>query len=360
MQIREKTSTMSAMGSAFVERFREACIIFRENQTPMRLRVIGLRLILAGQRPRHLSGGVSIERAHRDRAWQKGDAALLIAIALIFSGCAGIAGDSPRPGDEAGGAGGNTTAGGSAGGGGKGASGGSGGSNVGGGGMGGGSGSTGVGGSGGSTTGSGGSTTGSGGGTTGSGGSTTGSGGSTAGSGGNTGGSAGSTGGTAGARDGGAIVDSGGKGGTGGTGPVCDAQTGIATPVPDAPAQCTSGRRWTSGNGPTMSPGDICMGCHGFTIAGTVYPTLHETGYCYGINGGAQVIVTPLCGTPITLEVNSAGNFYYTGTVRSPFTAKVVVNGVERVMVTPQTYGDCNSCHTQNGLQGAPGRIIVP
>jgi hypothetical protein len=109
-----------------------------------------------------------------------------------------------------------------------------------------------------------------------------------------------------------------------------------------------------------MSPGDICQGCHGFTIAGTVYPTLHETGLCYGINGGAEVVITPVCGTPITLEVNSAGNFYYTGTVRLPFTAKVVVNGKERVMVGPQTLGDCNACHTQNGLQGAPGRIIVP
>jgi hypothetical protein len=163
--------------------------------------------------------------------------------------------------------------------------------------------------------------------------------------------------------DGGAIVDAGGKGGTGGsggTGPICDADIGIATPVPDSPPKCTSGRRWTSGNGPTMSPGDICQGCHGFTISGTVYPTIHETGLCYGINGGAEVVVTPACGTPITLEVNSAGNFYYMGSLRLPFTAKVVVNGKERVMVGPQTIGDCNACHTQNGLQGAPGRIIVP
>jgi hypothetical protein len=109
-----------------------------------------------------------------------------------------------------------------------------------------------------------------------------------------------------------------------------------------------------------MSPGDICQGCHGFSIAGTVYPTVHETGLCYGVNGGAQVVITPSCGTPITLTVNSAGNFYYTGTVRQPFTAKVVVNGVERAMVTPQTLGDCNACHTPTGLQGAPGRIIVP
>jgi hypothetical protein len=312
--------------------------------------------------------GAAHARADSDRAWQKPDARVLIAIALVFSGCAGIAGDPPRPGGkgEAGGTGGmgpsmdassgaggggNTTAGGSGGAAGKGA-GGSGGAA-----------GQGAGGSGGSTTGSGGNGGGSG--NTGVGGSSGGSGnagvgGSAGGSGGSTTGSGGTTGGTAGTRDGGSIVDSGGKGGAGGTGPICDAQTGPATPVPDAPAQCTSGRRWTSGNGPNMSPGDICMGCHGFTIAGTVYPTLHETGYCYGINGGAQVIITPLCGTPIVLDVNSAGNFYYTGTVRSPFTAKVVVNGAERVMVTPQTYGDCNSCHTQNGLQGAPGRIIVP
>jgi hypothetical protein len=109
-----------------------------------------------------------------------------------------------------------------------------------------------------------------------------------------------------------------------------------------------------------MSPGDMCQGCHGFSFSGTVYPTVHETGLCYGVNGGAQVVITPSCGTPITLTVNSAGNFYYTGNVRLPYTAKVVVNGVERSMVTPQTLGDCNACHTPTGLQGAPGRIIVP
>jgi hypothetical protein len=293
----------------------------------------------------------------------------VIVVSVIFSGCAGIAGDPPRPGKgstggiagtggaDSGNADGSIGSGGAGKGGGN-TSGGGGGSAA--------AGGTGAtGGSGGTTVGSGGTTVGSGGTTVGSGGTTVGSGGSTGGSGGNTGGSGGTAGsagagGSAGARDGGSIVDAGGKGGTGGTGPICDAQTGTATPVPDAPAQCTSGRRWTSGNGPTMSPGDICQGCHGFTIAGTVYPTVHETGLCYGINGGAEVVITPVCGTPITLEVNSAGNFYYTGTVRLPFTAKVVVNGKERVMVGPQTLGDCNACHTQNGLQGAPGRIIVP
>ena len=177
---------------------------------------------------------------------------------------------------------------------------------------------------------------------------------------GGSGGAGGATGGGAGTVDGGSIIDAGGKGGSGGTGPICDAQSGTASPVPDAPAQCTSGKKWTSGNGPTMSPGDMCQGCHGFSIAGTVYPTVHETGLCYGVNGNAQVIITPQCGTPFTLTVNSAGNFYYMGTVRLPYTAKVVVNGAERSMLTPQTLGDCNACHTPTGLQGAPGRIIVP
>ncbi len=273
----------------------------------------------------------------------------LLFVSLTMFGCTGIAGDMPRSGKTGGGNGGGSGSGdmdataGSGGAGNRGASSGSGGTGATGGTAGGAGGST-AGGAGGSSAGSGGR-----------GGSIDGSAGSAA-----TGGSGGATGGAAGARDAGSIVDAGGTGGTGGTGPVCDAPSGTATPVPDAPAQCTSGRKWTSGNGPTMSPGDICQGCHGFSIAGTVYPTLHETGLCYGVNGGAQVIITPSCGTPITLTVNSAGNFYYTGSVRLPYTAKVVVNGAERAMVTPQTLGDCNACHTPTGLQGAPGRIIVP
>lgn len=53
------------------------------------------------------------------------------------------------------------------------------------------------------------------------------------------------------------------------------------------------------------------------------------------------------------------GNFYGgTVGVPSPYTARVVVNGVvTSQMLTPQTNGDCNSCHTALGAQGAPGRI---
>ena len=32
----------------------------------------------------------------------------------------------------------------------------------------------------------------------------------------------------------------------------------------------------------------------------------------------------------------------------------------ERAMVAAQTSGDCNSCHTLAGTNGAPGRIMLP
>jgi len=48
------------------------------------------------------------------------------------------------------------------------------------------------------------------------------------------------------------------------------------------------------------------------------------------------------------------------GAVAMPYTAKVKYNGLERVMVASQTTGDCNSCHTQAGTKGAPGRILLP
>jgi len=41
-------------------------------------------------------------------------------------------------------------------------------------------------------------------------------------------------------------------------------------------------------------------------------------------------------------------------------TARVVRGDQERVMLSPQMDGDCNSCHTENGANGAPGRIVAP
>jgi cytochrome c553 len=137
----------------------------------------------------------------------------------------------------------------------------------------------------------------------------------------------------------------------------------------DTPPVCTSGRTWTGGNSesPLMHPGAACIACHRasfegplFTIAGTVYPTGHEPTDCYGATGPVSVEVTDAANVTHTLPVNSAGNFYYEGAIQFPFRAKVIANGLERVMVGAQTDGECNSCHTQSGASMAPGRIVTP
>lgn len=142
----------------------------------------------------------------------------------------------------------------------------------------------------------------------------------------------------------------------------------------DAPVTCTSGSYWTAfdSGAPWMNPGLPCIKCHRqnfafapvFSVAGTVFPTAHEPDTCFGVPAttGAQVIITDANGQELSpIRVVSGGNF---GEIISglalPYRAKVVVGGNERVMLTPQTNGDCNACHTQAGAQGARGRIIVP
>ena len=136
------------------------------------------------------------------------------------------------------------------------------------------------------------------------------------------------------------------------------------------PAVCTSNVRWTRGNSgsSSMNPGRACITCHAgnagpdFKIAGTLFPTGHEPDLCNGVNGtsGARVVIVDAANRTITLTPNGAGNFTYSGTLTTPFRAKVTYQGRERIMATPQTRGDCNACHTQNGANMAPGRITLP
>ena len=122
-----------------------------------------------------------------------------------------------------------------------------------------------------------------------------------------------------------------------------------------------------------MNPGRACIACHSmgrgpaFALAGTLYPTAHEPDLCNGVNGttGAKVVIVGADGKMQTLTPNGAGNFYYQGTIAMPYQAKVVYMGRERAMIEPQTSGDCNNCHTQNGAMPsgtlkAPGRILLP
>lgn len=167
-----------------------------------------------------------------------------------------------------------------------------------------------------------------------------------------------------------------GTGTDGGTdgGMIADAGT-VIDPFSVAPV-CTSKKTWTGGNSGSqqMNPGKACIACHsmgrgpGFSIAGTLYPTGHEPDLCDGVNGttGAQVVIVGANGQQVMLTPNAAGNFDYSGTISKPYKAKVVYMGRERAMITAQTSGDCNNCHTQNGAMPAgstmkaPGRIALP
>ncbi len=136
---------------------------------------------------------------------------------------------------------------------------------------------------------------------------------------------------------------------------------------------CPSNKMWTKGNqgSALMQPGVACIACHnksggeapGFVVAGTVYPSLHAVDKCYG-STATKVEIIGSNGVVTTLTTNSAGNFYqskFGSKIVMPYTAKVYnAAGDMLEMTTPQTNGDCNSCHTPDGASNAPGRIIAP
>lgn len=142
----------------------------------------------------------------------------------------------------------------------------------------------------------------------------------------------------------------------------------------DAGLPCTTGKLWTQGDqkSPLMHPGAACNACHqvsggpNLRFAGTVYPTLHEPTDCNGVAPPPQltVIVTDARDQTFTLPVNEAGSFLFEKgpgqPPKAPFRAKVTDGTKTRAMNGSVTSGDCNSCHTPTGANGAPGRITAP
>jgi cytochrome c553 len=133
---------------------------------------------------------------------------------------------------------------------------------------------------------------------------------------------------------------------------------------------CLSGVKWTAGDqeSPEMHPGRSCIDCHAkgegpkFIVAGTVYQQLTEPDDCYGVEG-VVVQLTDSKGMLFKMTSNKAGNFYLRArgtTIAFPFTAKVIFKGKENEMGTPQSTGNCASCHTATGANDAPGRVIIP
>ena len=151
-------------------------------------------------------------------------------------------------------------------------------------------------------------------------------------------------------------------------------------PLNAAPT-CTSGQYSYDHEGYNMAPGGPCTSCHMqhaeggydhppyFAFAGTVFPTGHEPDNCIAtpeVEQATVVIIDANGNEALHLTPNGVGNFWSDQSVALPYTAKVEYQGRERVMMTPQQSGDCNTCHTQTGTNTsdpntpAPGRITLP
>jgi hypothetical protein len=114
-----------------------------------------------------------------------------------------------------------------------------------------------------------------------------------------------------------------------------------------------------------MNPGMACMGCHTtedgppFAVAGTVYPTVHEPDSCAGVSG-VKVLIIDANGNIHTPVTNDHGNFFTADPIPVPYRAMLVQGSNLRSMRSPQTNGDCNSCHTEWGTNDASGRLRAP
>jgi mono/diheme cytochrome c family protein len=118
-----------------------------------------------------------------------------------------------------------------------------------------------------------------------------------------------------------------------------------------------------------MHPGGNCIACHAeeedaprFVVAGTVMAAFDDDQDCNGV-GDVTVELTGSDGQVTTLITNAAGNFFLRegeGTIAPPYTAKLIHQGRERAMATPQPSSNCAACHTDEGNNGAPGRIVAP
>lgn len=122
-----------------------------------------------------------------------------------------------------------------------------------------------------------------------------------------------------------------------------------------------------------MNPGRSCVQCHAenddeehapfYKVAGTVMTALHESDDC---RGAPQMTIklTDAKQTEWVMVGNSAGNFWLdpTAEVAMPYTARIIdKHGNERVSIEDgHSLGDCASCHTRDGADGASGRLLPP
>jgi len=137
---------------------------------------------------------------------------------------------------------------------------------------------------------------------------------------------------------------------------------------------CASGEIWTYADkdSPLMNPGRSCVQCHAeendpthaplYTVAGTVMVAPNEDDDCRGAPG-MTVVITGADGVETRMVGNSAGNFWLAPDIQiaMPYTARIEnrLGGVRQKLM-PVSDGDCASCHTRDGANGAPGRLVPP
>jgi hypothetical protein len=110
-------------------------------------------------------------------------------------------------------------------------------------------------------------------------------------------------------------------------------------------------------DGPMMRPGEDCLGCHGFTAAGTVFD-VPDAVVDDGVKG-VRVHLTGADGTTVTVRSNEAGNFYTKERLVFPLEVRVEKDGRSETMDEPAPDGRCNRCHTLPPLEDAPGRVAL-
>ncbi|MEQ1564019.1 MAG: hypothetical protein ABMA64_00150 [Myxococcota bacterium] len=130
---------------------------------------------------------------------------------------------------------------------------------------------------------------------------------------------------------------------------------------------CSTDDYWTGGNeeSPLMRPGGDCITCHAsdegpnFASAGTVMGEFDDEDDCNGV-AGVTVRITDANDEVWEYVTNAAGNFFTNDDFATPYAAEVEFDGVVSQMLTAQTDGNCAACHTAEGANGAPGRIVSP
>jgi hypothetical protein len=137
------------------------------------------------------------------------------------------------------------------------------------------------------------------------------------------------------------------------------------------PTTCASNSFYTGGQNASMEPGKACRACHAQggegpmdQFMGTVFPGLHEKNRCNAMppTGAVVEILDTAGAVQLTLAIRSPSGNFESGwsTAPTPYRARVRIGTRTIEMQTPQTNGDCNVCHTEQGALNAPGRIVFP